>query len=107
MRSFSIRIGCILWIPLALALFAQEDQGSSAARRVRGLNSALLRIHGLSREQIRTKPAENAALKTQAASVLEARAAAFSKLMEENPQEALSLAFSSELVGDLAATFPD
>src|SRR5438045_1723758 len=98
MTSFFGRIACILLIPLALDLFAQEDQGNAIAWRVRGLNNALLRIHAVSRDQIPTKWTENASFRTQAAFVLEERATAFTKLIEENPEAALSLAFSPELV---------
>src|SRR5262249_31545500 len=59
------------------------------------------------RKQIQAKSAEDVALRSEATSVLQARADALSKLIEENPQQALSMAFSSELAADLAETFPD
>jgi len=77
---------------------AQESQG---AGRVRLLNKAVLEIHG------QAQAGGAAGLHGQAAAVLAKRAGALQDLMREDPHAALSLAFSPDLLDDLAAKFPD
>jgi M6 family metalloprotease-like protein len=48
-----------------------------------------------------------AAIRSQASSVIGQRAAVLEALIDENPKEALSLAFSADLLTNLAAAFPD
>jgi M6 family metalloprotease-like protein len=63
----------------------------------------LLRLHG---EIQRAAPAQAALLRAQAAPVIEQRGQALSALIAEDAGRALSLAFSPELLADLAAKFP-
>lgn len=76
----------------------------AGAERLRTLNNELLRVHG---EAQRTTTAGLLALRDEAAAIIEQRAAALSQLIETNPAQALSFAFSPELVADLTAKFPD
>src|SRR5438067_13022321 len=72
--------------------------------QTRNLNASLLQLH----QAIQDADASEApALRERAAAVIERRAARLAALIEENPAAALSMAFSPELLADLAAKFPD
>jgi M6 family metalloprotease-like protein len=75
-----------------------------AAARMRVLNNSLLRLHG---QMQQAGPNDVALLRNQAANVIAQRAAALSKLIQSDAHAALSFAFSPELLGDLAAKFPN
>ncbi len=103
--SFLATIAALVFVLHAFFLTpaAPAQQESPAAARVRGLNNHLLRIHG---QMQQATPNEAAQLRNQAATVIEERAAALRALVKQSPKQALSLAFSPELLADLAAKFP-
>jgi M6 family metalloprotease-like protein len=72
--------------------------------RATDLNNALLRLHG---EMQSAAPDGAADLRRQAATVIEQRTAVLSDLIQQDPRQALSLAFSADLLVDLAAKFPE
>src|SRR2546425_9120321 len=78
-------------------------QGDSLRARVRALNGQIIRLHGLVQA---AAPAQAAALRGQAGPLIEERADAFYLLIDQSPTEALSLAFSPDLLADLAVSFP-
>jgi M6 family metalloprotease-like protein len=72
--------------------------------QARSLNNSLLQLH----EAVQSADASEAeALRARAAAAIERRAAQLSRLIEENPAAALSMAFPPELLADLAGKFPD
>jgi len=79
---------------------AQADR----AAHVRGLNNDLLRLHS---EVSQNPPGQAATKRVQAAQVIGQRADALSNLIQRDPAQALSLAFSREALADLRAAFPD
>jgi M6 family metalloprotease-like protein len=93
-----------MWIALgAASVLPLAAQGDSQAARVRNLNNQILQIYG----QLQQASAAGAAqLRSQAAPLLAERLGALSALMEENANEALSLAFPANLTAQLAAAFP-
>lgn len=79
--------------------WAQGNSGDN----VRAHNNRVLQFHS----QIQGANAPQAAqVRSQAAPVLAQRAAALSALIKSNPSAALSLAFSQDLLNDLAQKFP-
>ena len=72
--------------------------------RATDLNNALLRLHG---EMQSAAPDGAADVRRQAAAVIEQRAAVLSDLIQQDPRQALSLAFSADLLADLASKFPE
>jgi M6 family metalloprotease-like protein len=88
----------------SVSLFAQTSSlDSPAGARVRALNNSLLSLHG---QMQRSDASNEPTLRGQAANVIAQRAAALSNLIQTNPHEALTFAFSPELLADLAAKFP-
>lgn len=88
-------------------LAAQPTRGNSS--RVRALNNSVLDLHG---KMLKIPPGlanENTkrSIRAQANLVLKDRYASLSELIEADPNEALSLAFSEDLRAKLAAAFPD
>jgi alpha-galactosidase-like protein/gametolysin peptidase M11 len=82
---------------------APRNTETPAAARMRALNNSLLHLHG---QMQQAGPNDVASLHSQAANVIAQRAAALSKLIQNDTHAALSFAFSPELLGDLAAKFP-
>ena len=81
------------------SVWAQGNSGDN----VRALNNRVLQFHS----QMRGAGASQAAqIRSQAAPVLAERATALSALVKSNPSAALSLAFSQDLLNDLAQKFP-
>src|SRR4051794_40580159 len=79
-------------------------QTKSRVSGLRELNNKILRVH----EQMQqASPAQAEAIRTEARTAIAERASALNAVMEENPAEAMSFAFSPELSADLAAKFPD
>ncbi|HEX9042094.1 MAG TPA: NEW3 domain-containing protein [Trebonia sp.] len=74
---------------------------SPLAAQVRALNSRLLQLHA----SVRDSGSADAS-STQAAAVIQDRAAALSALTAAAPAEALTLAFAPELLAELAIEFP-
>lgn len=74
------------------------------AQQVRNLNNDLLRYHA---EAQRLPPDALTALRGEVATVMAQRAAALSRLVQEDPAQALALAFSPELLATLAKAFPE
>lgn len=85
------------------AVAENSARESPKAGRVRGLNNSLLLLHGKMQQ---VAPNEAELIRSQAATVIVARAAALSALIEQDPRTALSFAFSPELLADLVAKFP-
>jgi M6 family metalloprotease-like protein len=83
---------------------SQNPPESALAAKVRALNNSLLGLHGQLQQGTAGSSADT--VRGQAATVIAERAAALKSLIEENPRAALSFAFSSELLADLAAKFP-
>jgi M6 family metalloprotease-like protein len=107
-------------VPLAIAVaflfssssssFAQSgmtgspSKGESAlAAQVRALNNNVLQIHGRMQE---ASPGSADAIRSLAEPIIAQRAAALTTLIKTDPRTALSFAFSSELLANLAAKFP-
>ena len=102
--------GLILIAPGMFSLYAQEriTRGLTANQptggaQLRGLNDQLLRIHG---QMQQISPDRWQPLREEASPVIAQRFAALSAMIQQNPTEALSFAFSPELAADLAAKFP-
>src|SRR6266852_1839664 len=74
------------------------------AQQVRQLNNDVLGLHARFQE---AGPDGAEVLRAQAAETLRTRASEMTALIQEDPGQALSLAFSPELLADLAAKFPD
>src|SRR5438876_2777933 len=85
---------------LAPAVFAQ---GNSEEGRLRGLNAEALRLRGLLHS---ANANEQAQIHAQGAAVLEQRQALLESLMSALPGTALQLAFSADVLSDLAGAFP-
>ncbi|MBI3695587.1 MAG: hypothetical protein HY238_12210 [Acidobacteria bacterium] len=71
---------------------------------MRALNGELLQKHS---ELQQAGPDQAASVRAQAAPIIAQRAEALSDLIAQDPQQALALAFSEELLAQLAAAFPD
>jgi len=111
MKKTRARISCNIFLFAAVALFgsgqslaqASSANESPAAAHMRALNNSLLNLHG----QMQQADANSArTIRGQATTVIAQRAAALANLIQTNPHEALSFAFSPELLADLAAKFP-
>src|SRR5438105_4559431 len=99
MKSFGLFLGSVFLS--GISGFAAEPE---KVTQTRSLNSSLLQLH----EAIQNADVlEAQALRSRAEVLIERRAAQLSALIEENPAAALSMAFSPELIADLAANFPD
>ncbi len=97
-RILSTILTLMLVAPVLLA------QNNPPAARLRGLNNQLLGIYG----QLLSSPAGEAiALRSQAAQVIQQRAALLGEMIETDTAQALGLAFSQDLLAKLAAAFPD
>src|SRR5258708_34747728 len=98
----------IAGISIALLVFGLSSQPVSAqvdpATRVRGLNNDLLRLHG---EASQSQPGQADAQRVQAEQVIGQRSNALRDLIQRDPAQALSLAFSPATLAELAAAFPD
>ena len=98
--SLPILITILTMLSVAPILAAQNNP---SAARLRGLNNQVLGIYG----QLLSSPAGEAiALRSQAAPVIQQRAALLSELIETDTVQALGLAFSEDLLANLGAAFP-
>jgi len=83
------------------ALMAQNDAPSA---RVRGFNNQLLTVYG----RLFSSPARDAmALRSQFAGMIRQRQALLGELIEKNPAQALSFAFSQDVLANMSAAFPE
>src|SRR5450759_2448742 len=106
MRYFhQVSVGFVLSAGvLILGASVAQAQTDSAAGGIRGLNNQVLRLHGeMQRGDARTA----AELRRQASSAIAQRAAEMSALIEKDPAQALSMAFSPDLLAELAEKFPE
>lgn len=87
-----------------LARNAQDHADSAAGAKIRALSNQLLQLHGQLQQRVSRSAA--AGVRSQAATVIAARAAALESLIQQDPRAALSFAFSPELLADMAAKFP-
>lgn len=85
---------------VALPLFAQP---LDAPGRLRALNKQALELHAAAK---RATPAQAALIHSQAFTVLQQRSDALKALIREAPAAAVGLAFSADVLAELAATFP-
>jgi len=99
-KAIGFCLGLIVFGLFPLPVSAQVDR----AARVRGLNNDLLRLHG---EASQSPPGQAVVQRVQAVPVIGERADALRNLIQRDPAQALSLAFSPEALADLAAVFPD
>ena len=76
---------------------------SPAAKQMRALNNSLLQLHGRMQG---ASSSDGTLLNSQAAPVIAQRAAALTKLMQQDAHAALQFAFSPELASELAGMFP-
>src|SRR5438094_280728 len=97
---------CFLGGLAATPAGAQESAPAASPRamRVRALNNSLLLLHGQMEEGAPSNRADS--IRSEAATVIAQRAAALTALIKENPRQALSFAFSPDLLADLKAKFP-
>ena len=99
--SFRIFITIATFVSLAPALMARN--GPSTAR-LRSLNNQLLTVYS----RLLSSPAGQAiALRSQAATVIQERAALLGNMIETDAAQAIGLAFSQDLLADLSAAFPE
>ena len=95
--GWAVAAALVFWVSSVSA----QDNG--LAGRVRALNAQLLQLHGL----VQSAGAGGAAaLRSQAAPIIEQRTQALSDLIKQDPKEALSLAFSEDLLAALRNSFP-
>jgi len=87
------------------ALFGQ--QANTQGQQVRSLNNQLLQVYARLAALPNPQAAAAIAERSQAASVIQQRAVTLQKLIQQNPSEALSLAFSEDLLSGLRNTFPE
>jgi M6 family metalloprotease-like protein len=106
-----LRKNCNLMNPLSLCVISAVITAVSAygaapdlIAQTRSLNASLLQLHQAIQE---ADTLEAEALRSRADILIERRAAQLSALIEDNPAAALSIAFSPELLADLAAKFPE
>src|SRR5450759_2238522 len=107
MRYFhQVSVGFVLSTAGVLILGASVAQAQTDEPAVgfRGLNNQVLRLHGeMQRGDARTA----VELRRQASAAIAQRAAEMSALIEKDPAQALSMAFSADVLADLAAKFPE
>ncbi|HEY3835062.1 MAG TPA: NEW3 domain-containing protein [Bryobacteraceae bacterium] len=94
-------ITALLFITIAGGLHAQP--AGEVSERVRSLNGSLLRLHG---DTHGASPSQLAELRRQAHATIQQRAAALESLIQNDPDSALKLGFSSELISELKSRFP-
>ena len=99
-KAIGFCLGLLVLGLLPQVINAQVDR----IARVRALNNDLLRLHG---EASQNPPGQAIAQRVQAAQMIGQRADALRNLIQRDPAQALSLAFSPEALADLAAAFPD
>jgi M6 family metalloprotease-like protein len=71
---------------------------------VRELNTEVVKLFG---QVKKAKKAEAANIRAMGNAAIKSRASALNELFEDNPKEAMSLAFSKDLLADIALAFPD
>src|SRR5213593_160096 len=98
-KTYTKTIGLFLSY-LLFAAGAARGQGNSD--NVRSLNARVLQFHAALG---RANAAEAAQIQTESAPVFAQRAASLKALIRESPAAALGLAFSQDLIDDLAAKF--
>jgi len=104
MLKISIVLGILLSALSSSRAVATTTRHATRANQMRELNNEVLGIHGLIQEA-GLNDAE--ALRSQTTKVLSKRAAALSALIQEDPNQALSFAFSPDLLNDIATKFPE
>src|SRR5439155_25040718 len=109
---FSLRVltaiftSSLFWSSLSAQvnpLASGRGHESEHAAQARALNNAVLQLHG----QVQENASSVVTARGQAATVLAQRSGALLTLIRQEPHAALSLSFSSELLADLAAKFPN
>jgi len=79
---------------------AQRNSGNNAG--VNALNNQLLQAYA----QLQSSPAAAGSIRAQAAALFQQRASALASLIEQEPGEALRLAFPDDVLSELASAFP-
>ena len=90
---------CAIALLCAMSGSAQQTTGGG---RVRELNNQLLQAYA----ELQSSPTVAGSIRAQAAALFQQRAGALASLIEQNPEEALRLAFPADLLSELAAAFP-
>ena len=112
MKKTRARISCNIFLFAVVALvgiaparvYANPPTDSPAAARMRALNNSLMTLHG----RMQQADANSArTLHRQATAVIAERATTLANLIQNDPHAALTFAFSSELLSDLSAKFPE
>ena len=98
MTAVSLGVGALLvW---SLTGSAQQNDGAGS---VRSMNNELLQLYA----ELQSSPGGGVgAMRQQAAALIEQRVSALASLIEQDPAEALRLAFPADVVSDLASAFP-
>src|SRR5262245_24208259 len=87
-----------------ISLILSGLQLGAADISARSLNNEVLRLHS---EIQRAVPGRAAELRKDGAAAIRKRAIELNDLAKKSPAEALSMAFSPEVLADLAAKFPE
>jgi hypothetical protein len=90
-------------LPL-VALAASGALAQTQLESVRGMNAEVLQLHSLAQG---TEASQRPALSSEKRAVFGQRSAELSALIEQNPKQALRMAFPPDLVEELATLFPD
>src|SRR5688572_6446168 len=96
--SSAFVLGALLLLALETGSVAQQSERS---RGVRSQNNQVLQLLA----QLQENPG-NPGVREQAAELLEARIAVLAALIEQDPSEAVRLAFPTDVLSDLASAFP-
>ncbi len=87
---------------LLVSVLSGSAQQNTRGGRVRSMNNQLLELH--SRAQ--SDPRNGASLSGQATDLMQQRVEALAELIEQDPAEALRVAFPSDVLSDLDSSFP-
>ena len=87
---------------LLVSVLSGSAQQNARGGRVRSMNNQLLELH--SRAQ--SDPGNGASLRGQATDLMQQRVEALAELIEQDPAEALRVAFPSDVLSDLDSSFP-
>jgi M6 family metalloprotease-like protein len=99
LRAAAISVSLLMLGCASLAMAQEAESGAP----LRSLNNAVLKHHDL---VMLARPEQRGAIRTQAATDIARREAALAVLIETDPDAAIKLAFSSELIDELKTAFP-
>src|SRR5439155_13067578 len=99
------RLGFLVALSAASVQPFQAQKNEQSAR-VRSFNSELLQVYARWLSLLKDDTRAVTAIQSQAGKTISDRATALELLIQQSPSEALSLAFSDDLLSRLAAAFP-